>query len=735
MNISALLTSSGINTAVCVVLFSLYSILRKQPSLVSVYFGQKLSQVRSKRNDPLWFQRFIPSASWIVKSWEASEEELLAIGGLDAVVFLRAVVFSIRVFSVASVICLFLVLPLNYFGKEMDHKHIRNEQLSVFTIENVKEGSRWLWAHCLALYVISSCACILLYFEYKSVTKMRLAYIAASRSQINHFTVLVRAIPWSREGSYSVRVAKFFTDYYSSSYLSHQMIYKSGAMQKLMTDAEKIYNVLKSNTVEQHYGSRLLRCGFCGGTSTSFKILSPEPENVRTTSLHDGPDLGKKECGAALVFFRTRYAALVASEALQQPNPMTWVTDLAPEPSDIYWSNLYVPYRIFWIRKIAILVAFILFVTFFLIPVVFTQSLVHLDKLEKVFPFIKGITERKFMKQLITGYLPSVILMIFLSIVPPIMMVFSTLEGSISRSGRKRSSCIKVLYFIIWNVFFANILTEAAIDHYQVSIMKLGDPKTIPNQLAKAVPSTATFFVTYVLTSGWASLSFELIQPFPLLCNSFYRFILRNKDDTSYGSYTFPYHTEVPRVLLFGLLGFTCSVLAPLILPFLLVYFFLAYLVYRNQILDVYVTRYQSGGLYWPIIHNTTIFSLVLTQIISLGVFGIKHSPIASSFTIPLIICTLLFNEYCRQRFHPIFKKTPSKTIIDMDREDEHSGRMEEIHHQLLSAYCQIKSESKSSGKSLELNCPETEVNDKETGDISRPEDPEAPVNTSAQPP
>lgn len=90
--------------------------------------------------------------------------------------------------------------------------------------------------------------------------------------------------------------------------------------------------------------------------------------------------------------------------------------------------------------------------------------------------------------------------------------------------------------------------------------------------------------MTYVLTSGWASLSCELIQPFPLLYNSFYRFILRNKDDSSYGSYTFPYHTEVPRVLLFGLLGFTCSVLAPLILPFLLVYFFLAYLVYRNQV-------------------------------------------------------------------------------------------------------------------------------------------------------
>ena len=55
------------------------------------------------------------------------------------------------------------------------------------------------------------------------------------------------------------------------------------------------------------------------------------------------------------------------------------------------------------------------------------------------------------------------------------------------------------------------------------------------------------------------------------------------REDTEFVP-SFPYHTEVPKVLLFGLLGFTCSVLAPLILPFLLVYFFLGYVVYRNQV-------------------------------------------------------------------------------------------------------------------------------------------------------
>lgn len=92
----------------------------------------------------------------------------------------------------------------------------------------------------------------------------------------------------------------------------------------------------------------------------------------------------------------------------------------------------------------------------------------------------------------------------------------------------------------------------------------------------------AKFFMTYVLSSGWASLACELMQIYPLLCNYFRRFILLK--DGYNDTLTFPYHTEIPRVLLFGFVGFTCSILVPLILPFLLVYFVLAYLIYRNQV-------------------------------------------------------------------------------------------------------------------------------------------------------
>lgn len=74
-------------------LFSLYSILRKQPSNRNVYFGRKLAQIRSRTRDPHWFERFVPSPSWIIKAWETSDDVILDVGGLDAVVFMRMLVF------------------------------------------------------------------------------------------------------------------------------------------------------------------------------------------------------------------------------------------------------------------------------------------------------------------------------------------------------------------------------------------------------------------------------------------------------------------------------------------------------------------------------------------------------------------------------------------------------------------------------------------------------------------
>lgn len=234
MEIAALLTSAGINISICIVLLSLYSVLRKQPANYCVYFGRRLVCGGARRYDPFWYERFVPSPSWLVKAWETSEDELLTAAGLDAVVFLRMVIFSIRIFFITAVVCIAFVLPVNYYGQPRMHKEIHLESSEVFTIENLKEGSKWLWVHCLALYIITSAACLLLYFEYRTIAKMRLGHITSSAPKPSQFTVLIRAIPWHPEQSYSDTLSKYFINYYSSSYLSHQMVYHNGIIQRLL---------------------------------------------------------------------------------------------------------------------------------------------------------------------------------------------------------------------------------------------------------------------------------------------------------------------------------------------------------------------------------------------------------------------------------------------------------------------------------------------------------------------
>lgn len=97
------------------------------------------------------------------------------------------------------------------------------------------------------------------------------------------------------------------------------------------------------------------------------------------------------------------------------------------------------------------------------------------------------------MTQLVTGYLPSVILQIFLYTVAPIMMLFSTLEGPTSHSERKRSACCKVLYFTVWNIFFVNVLSGTVISQLNV----LSSPKDIPVKLARAVPGQVNHFFAW----------------------------------------------------------------------------------------------------------------------------------------------------------------------------------------------------------------------------------------------
>lgn len=98
MILSALLTSVGINLGLCFLFFTLYSILRKQPSNASVYAPRLLAEGKSQEGEFFNFERLLPSAGWARRAWQLSEDELLSISGFDAVVFVRIFIFRLSLY-------------------------------------------------------------------------------------------------------------------------------------------------------------------------------------------------------------------------------------------------------------------------------------------------------------------------------------------------------------------------------------------------------------------------------------------------------------------------------------------------------------------------------------------------------------------------------------------------------------------------------------------------------------
>ncbi|KAI9389780.1 hypothetical protein POPTR_008G091200v4 [Populus trichocarpa] len=685
MLVSAILTSVGINSALCVLFVVLYSILKKQPSYYEVYIPRLLTEGNSKRRSRFNLERLIPSTGWLPKAWKLSEEEMLSSSGLDAVVYMRTITFCLKVFSFAGIIGIFILLPVNCSGTELhqiDFEDLYSNSLDVFTISNVNRGSKWLWIHFSSVYAITIFICYLLYHEYNYISSKRIAYFYSSKPQPHQFTILVRNIPVSAGSSVSDSVERFFTEYYPTTYLSHIVVRRTSKVQSLINDAKQLYRRLlhlQSEPSEQKYK----QVGLFEKKDDLLDHYGKRLEDLEQNARLEQSEVSlAKDTHAAFVSFKTRYGASTVFHLQQSTNPTHWLTEEAPQPNDVFWPFFSSSFMGRWISKLLVVVACILLTILFLIPVVVVQGLTNLSQLEVWFPFLKSILTLAFVSQIVTGYLPSLILMLFLKIVPPIMEFLSSIQGYISHSEIERSACNKVLWFTVWNIFFATVFSGSVLNQISIAL----DPKNIPTKLAVVVPAQASFFIAYVVTSGWTSTSSELFRIIPLICSLMTKCCAESTDDEIEVP-SIPYHRDIPRILFFGLLGIAYFFLAPVILPFLLVYFCLAYIIFRNQFINVYAPKHETAGKFWPIVHNLVIFSLVLMHAIAVGIFSLKKLSLASTLVLPLPVLTLLFNEYCRKRFLPIFTAYPAEILIKKDREDQNDATMSEFFDKLATTY------------------------------------------------
>ncbi|XP_031100916.1 CSC1-like protein At4g02900 [Ipomoea triloba] len=658
-----------------------FAILRLQPFNDRVYFPKwYLKGIRAsprssgpivKKFVNLDCNTYIRFLNWMPAALKMPQPELIEHAGLDSAVYIRIYLLGLKIFLPITVLALTILVPVNCTGKSLDrHKDLTYSAIDKLSISNVDAGSPRLWAHIGMAYVVTFWTLYALYKEYQIISTLRLQFLASSERRPDQFTVLVRSVPADPDESISDHVEHFFCVNHPERYLLHQVVYNANNLAKLMEKKKNLTNWLAYyQTKYERNPSNKPRTktgpwGLVGTTvdaidyyTAEIQKFSEEEEAERDKVLNDP----KAIVPAAFVSFSSRWGAAVCAQTEQSSNPTIWLTQWAPEPRDVYWDNLSIPYVELNIRRLLMGVALFFLTFFFMIPIAFIQSLASIDGIEKVFPFLKKLIEVDVIEAFIQGFLPGIALKIFLILLPSVLMTMSKIEGHIALSALERTSAAKYHLFLFVNVFLGSIITGAAFEQLQKFMHQA--PTEIPRTIGVAIPIKATFFITYIMVDGWSAIAAEILRLSPLIMfhlkNSFLvKTDLDREQAMDPGSITFA--VSEPRIQLYFLLGLVYSVVTPVLLPFIIVFFAFAYLVFRHQ-------KYESAAAFWPDVHRRIIIGLITSQVLLMGLINTKEIPRSTPVILVLPIMTIWFNHFCKGRFESAFVKFPLQEAMVRD--------------------------------------------------------------------
>ncbi|KAG6695356.1 hypothetical protein I3843_09G095000 [Carya illinoinensis] len=682
--------SAAINIFSAFIFFVVFAILRLQPFNDRVYFPKWY--LKGLRTDPtssgavskfvnLDYRSYLRFLNWMPDALRMPEPELIDHAGLDSAVYLRIYLTGVKIFVPIAFLVWAILVPVNFTNSTLELAskiaNVTSSDIDKFSISNVPLRSQRFWGHVLVAYAITFWACYVLLKEYEKVALMRLQFLASEKRSPNQFTVLVRNVPPDPDESVSELVEHFFLVNHPNHYLTHQVVYNANKLATLVKKKKKLQNwlVYYNNKYSRDPSKRpFMKTGFLGLWGNRVDAIDHHGSEIEKLSKEIAAEREKVAndpksiMPAAFVSFKTRWGAAVCAQTQQSRDPTIWLTDWAPEPRDVYWENLAIPYVSLTVRKLIIGVAFFFLTFFFMIPIAFVQSLASLEGMEKAAPFLKPVVEKKFIKSVIQGFLPGIVLKLFLIFLPTILMIMSKFEGFISLSSLERRSASRYYLFNFVNVFLGSIIAGSAFEQLDSFIHQ--SPSEIPKTIGVAIPMKATFFITYIMVDGWAGIAGEILMLKPLIIYHLKNFFLvkTEKDrEEAMDPGSLGFNTGEPRIQFYFLLGFVYATVTPAILPFIIIFFGLAYVVFRHQIINVYNQEYESAAAFWPDVHGRILTALVISQVLLMGLLSTKKAALSTPFLIALPVLTIWFHMFCKGRFESAFVKYPLQEAMMKD--------------------------------------------------------------------
>lgn len=608
--------------AIFVILLLLFTWLSRNPGNKVVYFSNRIlsgSDPYPTRNP---FQ-------WIQEAFGSNEKDVNAASGVDSAVYLVFLSTVLKILLLSGVVLLPLLLPLAATESIYKSSVGTFNNLNKLSMAPVKKKSIRLWAFVAATYWVSIVAYVLLWKAYKRVSEMRSSALVSPEFRAEQFAILVRDIPTPPT---PLTQNEYVDSFFRSSY--PETFYKSLMVAGNIGKVNKIHKKL------EECKKKLARAE--AAHNEPKKIQFNEKINELTLKLEAEQKANFKPQTSAFVFFTSRVAAASAAQNLRAA---TWTVMDAPAPNQIIWNNLSIKSNTRKFRRI--INGFIIFVS-----IIIYMGLVLVASAFSVGGIGSGAA-----RTATRAYLPQIILIISMVLLSKFLYFLSKSEGKPSTNKVVSATSRKYFWFTLLNFFGGFTFLGTIYDTFDAINHEKYDAYL--EVLSESLPTNAIFFMTFVALMLFVGYGLELSQIIPLLS-----FHLKKKRFSKTGD-------EIKEAWAPGELGFEkrvmydmfvvtivigYSVIAPIIIPFGAVYFGLGWLVLRNQVLKVYVPSHETYGKMWPCINTQIVAALFAFQFTMFVAFDLKSLFSASLVVVPLLILSILFDCFCRQRYGKFFK-------------------------------------------------------------------------------
>lgn len=339
---------------------------------------------------------------------------------------------------------------------------------------------------------------------------------------------------------------------------------------------------------------------------------------------------------------------------------------LAPRPNDIIWANMPMTpaarSRNRWINSFWILLLTILWIAPNAMIAIFLVNLGNLGNFWEGFQ--ASLQNSPAGWGIVQGIASPAIMSLVYLVLPMIFRRFQIKAGDKTKTGRERHVLGKLYAFFIFNnlivftlfsviwTFVAGIesQTRNGIDAWE-AILK----ENIAESIFLAMCSNSPFWVTYLLQRQLGA-AVDLAQLYPLV-EAFFLKKFSSPTPRELIEMTAPPPFEYASYYNYFLFYVTVTLcyggIQPLVLPATALYFSIDFWLKKYLLLYRFVTKTESGGVFWRALFNRFIFGTILANLVVLLTTWCRGDANKIQFfaVIPLPFLMVAFKIYCRRVF------------------------------------------------------------------------------------